>query len=93
MPQPGRSEIATFFEAFPNATVWANNVNGQGYEIGLVDGKFDYSITHSAPYEQLKIQTADPIPTGRWVHITTTYDGNSRAAGMMRPTTPPFDAA
>jgi hypothetical protein len=68
----------------PAADVLYNSggVNGQGYEIGLVDGKFDYSITHSAPYEQLKIKTADPIPTGRWVHITTTYDGNSRAAGM-----------
>jgi hypothetical protein len=68
----------------PAASVLYNSggVNGQGYEIGLVNGKFDYSITHNAPYEQLKIQTADPIPTGRWVHVTTTYDGNSRAAGM-----------
>ncbi|MGZ3347194.1 MAG: DUF1553 domain-containing protein, partial [Caulobacteraceae bacterium] len=68
----------------PAASVLYNSggVNGQGYEIGLVDGKFDYSITHNAPYEQLKIQTADPIPTGRWVHVTTTYDGNSHAAGM-----------
>jgi hypothetical protein len=60
----------------------SGGVNGQGYEIGIVDGKFDYSITHNAPYEQLKIQTADQIPTGRWVHVATTYDGNSRAAGM-----------
>jgi spermidine synthase len=28
-----RSELATFFEAFPNATVWANTVNGQGYDM------------------------------------------------------------
>jgi len=60
----------------------AGGVNGQGYEIGLVDGKLDYSITHNAPFEQLKIQTASAIPTGRWVHVTTTYDGNSHAAGM-----------
>ena len=35
-----RSELATFFEAFPNATVWANTVNGQGYDMvfmGQVD--------------------------------------------------------
>jgi hypothetical protein len=68
----------------PAASVLYNSggVNGQGYEIGIVDGKFDYAITHNAPYEQLKIQTADAIPTGRWVHVTTTYDGNSHAAGM-----------
>ena len=31
-----RSEIATFFEVFPYGTVWANNANGQGYDIVLV---------------------------------------------------------
>ena len=68
----------------PAASVLYNSggVAGQGYEIGLVDGKLDYSITHNAPYEQLKIQTAAAIPTGRWVHVTTTYDGNSHAGGM-----------
>jgi spermidine synthase len=31
-----RSEIATFFEAFPNGTVWGNlNVDGQGYDVVL----------------------------------------------------------
>ena len=28
-----RSELATFFEAFPHATVWANTVDGQGYDM------------------------------------------------------------
>jgi spermidine synthase len=28
-----RSELATFFDAFPNATVWANTVNGRGYDM------------------------------------------------------------
>jgi spermidine synthase len=28
-----RSELATFFEAFPNATIWANTVNGHGYDM------------------------------------------------------------
>jgi spermidine synthase len=31
-----KSEIATFFAVFPYATVWANNVNGEGYDIVLV---------------------------------------------------------
>jgi spermidine synthase len=31
-----KSEIATFFAVFPYATVWANNINGQGYDIVLV---------------------------------------------------------
>ena len=31
-----KSEIATFLEAFPNGTIWANTVNGQGYDIVLM---------------------------------------------------------
>ena len=28
-----KSELATFFEAFPNATVWTNTRNGEGYDM------------------------------------------------------------
>ena len=28
-----RSELATFFEAFPYGTVWANTINGRGYDM------------------------------------------------------------
>jgi spermidine synthase len=28
-----KSELATFFEAFPNATVWNNTLNGRGYDM------------------------------------------------------------
>jgi spermidine synthase len=36
-----QSEIATFFEAFPNGTVWGNlNTDGQGYDVVLV-GQMD----------------------------------------------------
>ncbi len=31
-----KSEIATFFEVFPNATIWANNIDGQGYDVVLL---------------------------------------------------------
>ena len=31
-----RSEIATFFEAFPNGTVWSNLNNGEGYDLVLL---------------------------------------------------------
>ena len=31
-----RSELATFFEVFPNGTVWANNINGDGYDVVLL---------------------------------------------------------
>ena len=31
-----RSELATFFEVFPEGTVWANNLNGAGYDVVLL---------------------------------------------------------
>jgi spermidine synthase len=36
-----RTEFATFFEVFPNATVWANLANGYGYDLVLMGQKDD----------------------------------------------------
>jgi len=31
-----KSELATFFEVFPNGTVWGNELSGEGYDIVLL---------------------------------------------------------
>ncbi len=31
-----KSELATFFDVFPNGTVWGNDINGEGYDIVLL---------------------------------------------------------
>ena len=31
-----KSEIATFLDVFPNGTIWANNINGGGYDLVLL---------------------------------------------------------
>jgi spermidine synthase len=31
-----KSELATFFDVFPNGTVWANTINGEGYDVVLL---------------------------------------------------------
>jgi spermidine synthase len=31
-----RSEIATFFDVFPNGTIWANDISGGGYDLVLL---------------------------------------------------------
>jgi hypothetical protein len=68
----------------PSASILYNNggVEGLGYELSLDNGKLSYSITHVAPANMLKVSTVGTVPAGRWVHVTSTYDGNSRAAGM-----------
>jgi hypothetical protein len=76
-------EFATRPEG-PDASVLysSGSTGGLGYDIGLTDGRLEYLITNNAPYEQLKISLKDKVPVGRWVHVTTTYDGQSKAAGM-----------
>jgi len=57
-----RSEIATFFQVFPYGTVWANNANGQGYDIvlagQLTPPSFDIALMEarlaSNEYRQVK---------------------------------------
>src|SRR6266566_2035837 len=68
----------------PSASILYNNasIEGQGYELSIANGKLSHSITHLAPTEMLQVSTRENIPTGRWVHITSTYDGNSKAEGM-----------
>ncbi|HEY2854039.1 MAG TPA: fused MFS/spermidine synthase [Gemmatimonadaceae bacterium] len=35
-PEAVKSEIATFLDVFPTGTIWANNINGGGYDIVLL---------------------------------------------------------
>ena len=35
-PDAVKSEIATFLDVFPNGTIWANNINGGGYDLVLL---------------------------------------------------------
>ena len=35
-PDTVKSEIVTFFDVFPNGTIWANDNNGQGYDVVLL---------------------------------------------------------
>jgi spermidine synthase len=49
-----KSELATFFEAFPNATVWANNVDGQGYDMVFMGHLDQAKIDIDAADERLR---------------------------------------
>ena len=31
-----KSELATFFDAFPNGDIWGNDINGEGYDVVLL---------------------------------------------------------
>jgi spermidine synthase len=52
--QAVRSELATFVDAFPNAVVFANTVDGRGYDAVLVGRKADTPIDISALARRLE---------------------------------------
>jgi len=41
-PDVVKSEVATFFDVFPNSTVWSNDIQGKGYDVVLAG--------HAAPH-------------------------------------------
>jgi spermidine synthase len=43
-PETIKTELATFFEVFPNGTVWANDIDGQGYDVVLLGQNGDARI-------------------------------------------------
>jgi spermidine synthase len=43
-PDTVMSEFATFFSVFPNGTVWANDINGEGYDVVLLGRNGDEPI-------------------------------------------------
>ena len=48
----------------------------------LEDGKVALGLHHMWPGNALKVRTTKPIPVNTWVHLTASYDGSSRAAGV-----------
>jgi hypothetical protein len=68
----------------PQAVILGNNgqANSPGYELGLDRGKLQFSVISNAPYNMIKVAGLKDVPRGKWVHLTATYDGNSKAGGM-----------
>jgi hypothetical protein len=55
----------------------------QGYQVMLEDGKLAWQVIHFWPGSAIAIGTSEAFPLARWVHVTVTYDGSSRAAGLV----------
>jgi spermidine synthase len=53
-PEVVKSEIATFFEVFPNGTVWANLNEGEGYDVVLLGQADERPLDLDAAQERLR---------------------------------------
>jgi hypothetical protein len=58
------------------------DAGSRGYELLLEDGRVAFGLHHMWPRNSLKVVTKTAIPVQTWTHVTVTYDGSSRAAGV-----------
>ena len=58
--------------------------NGKRGYVGMInaDRTFSASLNHVFPANSIEITHETPLPVGTWHHLTMTYDGSSRAAGL-----------
>jgi spermidine synthase len=77
-----RSELATFFEAFPNGTIWANTVGGQGYDMVFLGQAEPLAIDLDAVQQRLEgpdyapvTQSLRDIGVNSVVELLATYAG------------------
>jgi uncharacterized protein DUF1553/uncharacterized protein DUF1549/concanavalin A-like lectin/glucanase superfamily protein len=58
------------------------NSGRTGYRFTIDHGRLWVSLAHSPPANMIAVETTEPLPVRGWTHVTFTYDGSSRAAGM-----------
>ncbi len=58
------------------------DAGSRGYELLLEEGRVAFGLHHMWPGNSLKVRTKTPLVLNEWSHVTVTYDGSSRAAGV-----------
>jgi hypothetical protein len=54
----------------------------RGYSLVLDSGVPVFSLIHFWPGNAIQLRAKKPIAEGKWSHLTITYDGSSKAAGV-----------
>jgi spermidine synthase len=78
-----KSELATFFAAFPHSTIWANTVNGQGYDMVFM-GHLEAPAINLDEIQQ-RLRRPDYVPVAqslREIGVTSIVDLLSNYAGQ-----------
>jgi len=77
-----KSEIATFYESFPNATVWENDVAGMGYDVVMLGQMDTPRVDVDAMQRRLELpayarveQSLHDVKLGTAVELMSTYSG------------------
>ncbi len=79
-----KSQIATFFEAFPNGTIWSNDIVGEGYDIVLLGQVTPTKIDLNQLQERLDraefrpvLESLQEVELGSALKLLTTYAGQA----------------
>ena len=76
--------VAAAYDNVPVINHLAEQNSGRtGYRLTIQNGRLWASLAHSPPANMIAIETEEALPVGAWSHIALTYDGSSRAAGLM----------
>jgi hypothetical protein len=77
---PDTKDRAVILHSGPG--LYSQAADASGFELLLENGKLRWSCIHLWPGCAASIATGEPFPLGRWVQVTVTYDGSSRADGL-----------
>jgi hypothetical protein len=56
--------------------------NFRGYHLYLKNDRLEINMAHTAPSNALAKISQQPVPRDRWIQLTMSYDGSSRASGF-----------
>ena len=59
------------------------DAGSRGFELTLEDGRPFFGLIHFWPGNAIAVRARDPLPLGRWSSLVITYDGSSRAEGIV----------
>ncbi len=63
-------------------SVAAEDAGFRGYSLVLDQGHVAFSLVHFWPGNAIRVETRETLPLQEWTHVTVTYDGSSKAAGL-----------
>jgi len=72
---------------YDDSTVFNHQENDQvgnaGYALHLEKNRLRFSLMHSRAGNTIRVLAKEPIPVNVWTHVTVTYDGSSKARGVV----------
>jgi hypothetical protein len=74
-------------QVYEDATVFNhredNNTGNAGYQLQLDKNRLQFDLQHSRAGNMIRVVSREPLPLKQWSRVSVTYDGSSKAAGVV----------